>query len=52
MKAKLLAAAHAALFTAVTITIGLMLFPLTAWSESGSVATLQKSDLMTPQDFV
>ncbi len=52
MKAKLLAAVHAALFTAVTITFGLMLFPLTAWSETGAVATLQKSDLMTPQDFI
>ena len=52
MKAKLLAAVHAALFTAVSFTFGLMLFPLIAWSESGSVANLQKSDLMTPQDFI
>lgn len=53
MKAKLLAALHAALFTAVvTLTFGLMLLPVAAWSESGSVAGLQRSDLATPQDFV
>ena len=53
MKAKLLAALHAATFTAVTtLVFGLMLLPLTAWSESGSVAGLQMSDLATPQDFI
>ena len=52
MKAKLLAAVHAALFTAVTLTFGLMLFPMTAWSGTGSTATLQMSDLQTPQDYI
>jgi octaheme c-type cytochrome (tetrathionate reductase family) len=52
MKAKLLAALHAAMFNALVLTSGLLLFPIIAHSGDGSVDSLEKADLVTAEDFI
>jgi hypothetical protein len=52
MKAKLLAALHAAMFNALVLTSGLLLFPMIAHSGDGSVDSLEKADLVTAEDFI
>jgi len=52
MKAKRLAALHAALFTAVMLTFGLLLFPMTGHSEVKETNLIEKANLITTEDFI
>ncbi len=51
MKAKSLAAGHAASVMTSVLIFGLLLFPMTGYSES-QVSLLERSDLITTEDFL
>jgi hypothetical protein len=52
MKAKFLAAWHAAPFIAAIFTFGLLLYPMTGYSGFQATSTIEKSDLITTEDFL
>ena len=52
MKAKRLAAVHAAVFNTIVMTLSLLLFPVAAFSMEGVVIGLEKADLLTPKEFL
>lgn len=52
MKAKRLAALHAALFTAAMLTFGLLLFPMTGHSKVKETNLIEKANLTTTEDFI
>ena len=52
MKTKCLAALHAALFTTVALTLGLLLFPIAAQSGGKPTNAIEKAGLLTAEDFV
>ena len=52
MKTKRLAALHAALFTTLALTLGLLLFPITGLSGAKAANAIQKADLLSAEDFV
>jgi octaheme c-type cytochrome (tetrathionate reductase family) len=51
MKAKFLAAGHAAPFITTVLALGLLLLPMTVYSES-QFSLLEKPDLITTEDFL
>ena len=52
MKAKRPAALNAALFTAVMLTFGLLLFPMTGHSKVKETNLIEKANLITTEDFI
>lgn len=52
MKAKLLAAMHAASLTVATLALGLLLFPLAGFSADRVAEVIEKSDLLTTEDYI
>ena len=52
MRAKLLAAGHAALITFTALTVSLLFLPLSALADLAPASSLEKSDLLTKQDFL
>ena len=52
MNASLLAALRVVKPHVAALVIGLLLLPMTAYSETRGVSELQKADLLTPQDFL
>jgi len=52
MKARYLAAMHAASFHYAVLAFGLLLFPMIGLSGDNGASALEKADLMTAQDFI
>ena len=52
MKASILAALHAAMFNALTLTVCLLLFPMPGHAENKINVGLERADLVTPEQFI
>ncbi len=52
MKAKFMAAMHVAYFVTTVLAFGLMLFPMNGNSDVKTSNDIEKSDLITPEDFI
>lgn len=52
MKAKRLAATHAAIFNTIVMVLSLLLFPTAAFSMKSVVSGLEQTDLVTPDEFL